>query len=243
MIDKEQKIDALIALADSLPEDEKQGFMNDVNKAIAIWESMSDEEKQSFIDGLSSASEGLSEEQQWYKSIETEATEVHVENKTIIITDPCYISDGECEDWKHDFEPYIVKSTIYGDWSCSVYKGNKEDAERIEREYAAFEERWDKKWENEAVTEEDETRLRDEYNAEDDAFKAKNFYGSFCADAGMVAVYDASKIPAEKLQWCKKSPWCACIIENYTGPIKYVIDENRGAHIVGDGFYSSQTGL
>ena len=236
--------------------------MSDIDKtieeAIAWAKSLSDEEKKKFSAYLQSDEyeeqerlRRIEEERAWLRSIETEADEVHVENKTIVITDPCYISDGECEDWKHDFEPYIVKGTIYGDWSCTVYKGNKEDAERISNEYEAFEDYWDKRFEAEAVTDEDKGRLRAEYEAKDDEFKRQNFYGDFCADAGMVAVYDASKIPAEKLQWCKKSPWCACIIENYTGPIKYVVEEHVGeefgkkyktAHIVGDGFYSAQTG-
>lgn len=55
-----------------------------------------------------------------------------VENKTIIITDPCYIINKKQDsDWeKCDFgdnmealgiDNYICRSTGYGDWSCTTY--------------------------------------------------------------------------------------------------------------------------
>ena len=193
----------------------------------------------------------IEEERAWCRSIETEADEVHVENKTIIITDPCYISDGDCEDWKNDYDPYIVKNTIYGDWSCRVYKGNKEDLERIINEWDTFYQDWWKRWNFENLTEQEKGKLKKEYEEKEAEYKKKYSYGSFCADAGMVAVYDSSKIPTEKLEWCKSHDWCACFIENYTGPIKFVVEEevdedgckHKSAHIVGDGFYSSQSGF
>lgn len=56
-----------------------------------------------------------------------------VNNKTIIITDPCYIiKNGNRDDWeKCDFgdnmealgiENYICRDTGYGDWSCTTYE-------------------------------------------------------------------------------------------------------------------------
>lgn len=55
-----------------------------------------------------------------------------VENKDIIITDPCYIiKDDGNDDWnKCDYgdrmealgiKNYITRSTEYGDWSCTTY--------------------------------------------------------------------------------------------------------------------------
>ena len=38
----------------------------------------------------------MSEVEEWLAEIETETTEVEVKNKTIVITDPCYVSDTEC---------------------------------------------------------------------------------------------------------------------------------------------------
>ena len=229
-----------------------------IRETIEWLNSMTDEEKRDFADYLQSDEykeqarlRRIEEERQWFESIETPQTEVYVENKTIIITDPCYISDGECEDWKNDYEPYIVKNTLYGDWSCRVYKGNKEDIENIINGWDTFYGDWWKRWNFEVLTEEEKEKLRKELNEKEAEYKKKYSYGSFCADAGMVAVYDASKIPAEKLEWCKSHYWCACFIENYTGPIKYVVEEEvdedghkyKAAHIVGDGFYSSQSGF
>ena len=191
-------------------------------------------------------------ERDFYDNISTRESEVTVENKTIIITDPCYISDGECEDWEKDYEPYIVKDTLYGDWSCTVYKGDKKDVVQAIDEWNSFYMKWWKAFNFEGKTEEEKEALQDAYEQKRKEFLEKyGTYGSFCADAGMVAVYDASKLPQEKIDWCKKHDWCACFIENYTGPIKYEIEEHvdcdgvksRSAHIVGDGFYSSQSGF
>lgn len=191
------------------------------------------------------------EEKQWYESIETPQTEVEVVNKTIIITDPCYISDGECEDWKDDYAPYIVKNTIYGDWSCSVYKGSKEEVEDIIEAWDQFYIPWWEAINRKDLTSEEKDVLEEKYQKKSAEYKEKYLIGNFCADAGMVAVYDADKIPAEKLQWCKEHDWCACFIENYTGPIKYVTEEHiaedghkyKTAHIVGNCFYTSQSGF
>ena len=191
------------------------------------------------------------EERQWYESIETPQTEVEVVNKTIIITDPCYISDGECEDWKDDYEPYIVKNTIYGDWSCSVYKGSKEEVENIIEAWDQFYISWWEVINRKDLTSEEEDALEEKYQKKSAEYKEKYLIGNFCADAGMVAVYDSDKIPPEKLQWCKEHDWCACFIENYTGPIKYIIEEHiaadnhkyKTAHIVGNCFYTSQSGF
>lgn len=60
----------------------------------------------------------------YYKDTET----LHFENKNILITDPCYICKDD--DWSvcgygYNFEKlgiksYVTRSTIYGDWSCTV---------------------------------------------------------------------------------------------------------------------------
>lgn len=46
-----------------------------------------------------------------------------VENKTLIITDPCYVQQGKALE---------SRSTICGDWKCSVFKfANKEDVDYV----------------------------------------------------------------------------------------------------------------
>lgn len=60
-----------------------------------------------------------------------------IENKDIIITDPCYIIRADRDrDWRDcscgnhmeilGITNYFTKDTMYGDWSCTVYKDNDE---------------------------------------------------------------------------------------------------------------------
>lgn len=227
--------------------------MSDINKKIdeliKTLEGMTDSELEKFSEWLACQERP---QEKWLRSIQTPQNEVFVENKTILITDPCYVSDAEPEEWKKKYDPYLVKDTLYGDWSCRVYKGNKEELEHIINEWDVFYGDWWKRWNFEALTEEKKEKLRKELNEKEAEYKKRYSYGSFCADAGMVAVYDADKLPTEVIEELKKKSWCACFIENYSGPIRYVVeehvDEDDGhkyctAHIEGDGFYSSQSGF
>lgn len=176
---------------------------------------------------------------------------IKIEGKTLIITDPCYISNKGYKNGYTDYSPYICEDTLYGDWSCNVYRGTKEEVKRIAQEWNNFYLPFFAKYNSEYISQEERDKLYEEFKKKKEEFNKKYCLGSFCADAGMVAVYDADKIPEEKLKWCKEHPWCACIIENYTGSLKYEIEEeidedgrgHRSAHIVGDNFYSSQSGF
>lgn len=64
--------------------------------------------------------------------------------------------------------------------------------------------------------------------------------GQFCADAGMVCVClldEVLKFNPNFEKWAKAHPWCATIIENFSGNITYVIDEEDKMlfHIIGQG--------
>ena len=90
-------------------------------------------------------------------------------------------------------------------------------------------------------------------------FVKQHTFGEFCADSGMVAVYDVSKLKDEDIEWAKEHPWCACIIEDFSGELSFVIETNvddndkeyESAHIMGvssdndhnKSFYTSQSGL
>ena len=126
-----------------------------------------------------------------------------VEGITLVITDPCYIKKSP------GVTKYLDRSTIYGDWSCMCYKGDKEEAKKK-------------------------------------AFIEANCYGEFCADSGQVAVFDYATLSETDKEWIKEHDWCACIVPDYTGEFEYVIEgvgDNRSAHIVGDGFYTTQSGF
>lgn len=166
-----------------------------------------------------------------------------VTNSTIVITDPCYI--------KHSGSPQINKSTLYGDWSCFCYKGTKEEVKELIRQWDEQYFKFFHEYNFTGKTEEEKKALYEEFEKAKTAFKQEHTYGEFCADSGMVAVYEWCFLTEEDKQWVKDHPWCACVIENYTGDIEYVVesetDENgkthETAHIVGHNFYTSQSGL
>ena len=57
---------------------------------------------------------------------------------------------------------------------------------------------------------------------------------------------DVLKFNPNFKEWMETHPWCVTVIENFDGDIKYEVDENNEAHIVGMGninFYTSQSGL
>ena len=166
--------------------------------------------------------------------------EAFVENKTLVITDPCYMTD-DCDDFETAYSPLICRSTIYGDWSCFVFRGNEEDAEEglelwNEVQRGIFDDLNKQGYNYKGA-------LGKMYDLAKKTFIKEHCFGEFCADAGMVAVYDMDNLPEDKKQFCKDYPWCACVIENYTGPVSYIIDDNDQAHIVGNGFYSAQSGF
>lgn len=139
-----------------------------------------------------------------------------IENKTIIITDPCYITKN-VEDWDkckygknmkrlNNITNYISSSTIYGDWSCTVYEGNIKQR----------------------------------------SIKDKKL-GNFCADAGMVAVFELDEVLKYNPNYndIEKIPWVVTVIPDFTGEVT-IENINNSIHVIGKGnvnFYSIQTGF
>lgn len=182
---------------------------------------------------------------------------IYLENKTILITDPCYCIkekdtwnipgrpntkdyniitdrknlilseiitnhkerrryDADMKEWEdlHCKEipdiSLINNSTLYGDWSCTVYN---------------------------PIT--------------------KQELGQFCADSGSVAIFDYEEVLKQNPEfdkWINEHPRCATKIENFTGHVwmeikKYVCDDGEldyQVHVVGKGnidFISFQTGF
>ena len=96
------------------------------------------------------------------------------------------------------------------------------------------------------LNEEEKKKLYKDYKNKKKEFIDINCYGEFCADSGRVAVYDYSTLSEEDQKWIDEHPWCACVIPDYTGEFHYVIEgdgDNRSAHIIGDGFYTAQSGF
>ena len=144
---------------------------------------------------------------------------------TIIITDPCYVVKDE--DWSKcaygdhlevlGFSNFISKTTLYGDWSCTTFNMTKDDIKEV--------------------------------IDNPDHINDKNFLslGKFCADAGMVCVLnfdDVVKYNPEFPKWVLEHSWCVTVIPHFDGEIKYCVDKNNDAHIIGIGninFYTTQT--
>lgn len=69
---------------------------------------------------------------------------------------------------------------------------------------------------------------------------SEEIIGKFCADAGMVCVClleEVLNFNPKFEKWAKSHPWCATIIEDFDGDVKYIVDENDDMmfHIVGKG--------
>ena len=180
---------------------------------------------------------------------------------TIVITDPCYLdADMDQDLWEASgygddlsafgCSQWICKDTIYGDWSCTTYKGNSKEISKVVEEIISLERELDTLDENDLgndpAYEIISKQLRSLYKVMQEKFPK---LGNFCADAGMVCVVyldDILKVNPTFKQWAPEHPWCVTIIPNFDGNIEYEVDDNTDAHIVGKGnidFYTLQTGL
>lgn len=180
---------------------------------------------------------------------------------TIVITDPCYLdADMDQDLWEASgygddlsvfgCSQWICKDTIYGDWSCTTYKGNSKEISKVVEEIISLERELDTLDENDLgndpAYEIISKQLRSLYKVMQEKFPK---LGNFCADAGMVCVVyldDILKVNPTFKQWAYEHPWCVTIIPNFDGNIEYEVDDNTDAHIVGKGnidFYTLQTGL
>lgn len=184
---------------------------------------------------------------------------------TIIITDPCYIVkkcteknphpfpwtkvniknhnvkemvkqytewEDSHDDWRKcmygsnmealGISTYFTESTIYGDWGCSTYKIEENPYEVVNNLVEAYEE---------------------DYN-----IKCSKL-GDFCADAGLVSVFlldEVRKYNPDIDKWIEEHSWCITTISDFDGEVKYYVDKNNEAHIIGIGninFFTAQTEL
>ncbi len=119
---------------------------------------------------------------------------------------------------------YFTESTIYGDWGCSTYKIEENPYEVVNNLAEAYE------------------------NEEDYEIKCSKL-GSFCADAGLVSVFlldEVRKYNPDIDKWIEEHSWCVTTIPDFDGEVKYYVDKNNEAHIIGIGninFFTAQTEL
>lgn len=108
---------------------------------------------------------------------------------------------------------YLTEDTICGDWSCTTYKITENFNEIINNLIEAFE--------------------------TGECYKPKcSQLGNFCADSGLVSVFlldEVRKYNQNIDKWVEKHDWCATVIPDFDGEVRYYIDKNSEAHIIGIG--------
>lgn len=173
----------------------------------------------------------------------------------IIITDPCYIIKENTGDWEKchygvDIETlglttYISESTIYGDWGCSTWSTPRKDVT------AQLEELNDLcRTRHELVKEYGHDSVQEKvYNDKifDATLDLENI-GTFCADAGMVAVFLLDEVLKynPEFDYHIERKWTTTLIEDFDGEVDYYVDNDGNAHIIGVGnvnFFTTQTSL
>ena len=182
-------------------------------------------------------------------------------NGTIVITDPCYLDHGINQDlWeKSDYgedlsvfgcSQWISEDTLYGDWSCTVFTGQESECQKALDEINNLYDKLEHLQRNDPDFENKEAYLNDAIDYLDYQFQENHTkLGRFCADTGMVCVVyleEVLKVNPHFKEWVDSHPWCATIINDFKGDVKYVIDNLDNAHIAGSGnifFYTVQTGF
>ena len=156
-------------------------------------------------------------------------------HENIVITDPCYMKDSL---------PEMQRSTLYGDWSCMVYPGKKEE----NQDYKEWDEVYLRFWNDYNDTELPEAgrkNLAEDFRKFKDKWVNEKILGQFSADAGQVGIFLWSKLAEEDKKWAVEHPWCVAVVKDFTGNVNFVV-EGRQVYVVGDGdkpFFSVQSGF
>lgn len=147
---------------------------------------------------------------------------------------------------------YITKTTIYGDWSCTVYAANnpKEIVDKIAKVNRYIYDRVKEYGGYDKITPEQADIISNECNKVLESIPNQiEPLGNFCADAGLVSVLLLDEVLAynpKVKDLIKECDWAATVIKDFDGEIEYYIDEVDEAHIIGTGshnFFTTQTNL
>ena len=187
------------------------------------------------------------------------------------IVNEYYIEYNKHDDWSRcdygdnmkvlGIENYLCASTEYGDWSCTTVLDTEIGKNLIEKKKKIYFEFFNA-YNSSGLSNEDKKVLNEEYDKNIASIDEKISLGSFCADAGLVAVFlleDVLKYNPN-FDYHISRPWTTTLIKDFDGDIeithrdcKYV-DEETGKEItdgtevsvIGKGninFFTTQTGL
>lgn len=174
-----------------------------------------------------------------------------VENKTIIITDPCYIIN-EHEDKKPKWKDYpelaeISPRTKFSDYTPEQTIAYKE----YSKAYDEFNAKYDD-WSKCSYGENMEALGITNYICKDTIYgdwscttyntDTEEKLGKFCSDAGLVAVFELDEVlkyNPDFSQWIKTHNWCVTVIENFTGNINFEVVHQSGVYTKDDEFESN----
>lgn len=188
----------------------------------------------------------------------------------IIITDPCYILKHRDDTTAPRWEDYMRLPSYQGMNKKQLEEvGYFEDYKNLQAAKAKWEEEnpddWDvcdygysfealgfKKWMSRST-------IYGDWSCTTFDMDTRGALGRFCADGGMVAVFDLKEVLEYNPEYDDhfKKPWCVTLIENFKGTVQFVVDEDTdnefSVHVIGHGvntetgepinFITSQTGL
>jgi len=145
---------------------------------------------------------------------------------TIIITDPCYITNAYDDIYdeitNHKFKNYIISNTVCGDWTCTTFKTDK----KPEAEICSY------------------LESGSDYDIDLPEL------GTFTADAGMVGVFllkEVLKVNPTFNDFIKEYPHCVTVLEDFEGDVNIIRTLKNTVHVLGKSkdfnFFTIQTGL
>lgn len=167
---------------------------------------------------------------------------------------------------KFGFTSFLWGSTEYGDWSCTTVKDGPETQALIAKMNQQYLEFFNK-YNFSGLSEEEKANLMEEYEKERKAITTDNLIlGSFCADAGLVAVFLLDEVLRfnPEFDYHINRLWTTTLIKDFDGDIQlthrtvqvpeYDSDYNKTGKLVNEhevsvigkgnvDFYTTQTGF
>jgi len=151
---------------------------------------------------------------------------IEVNNRSLIITDPCYIAKDE--DWGSSFDwdtDEIDSSLGFSDylWVPSGYGDGSPDVFEIDRDINLY------RYFDELA----EARENNDDDSINELRSLQSKIGGYCMDAGAMGVFYLDEVEKYNPSFFDEySDFCYCIIEDFTGTIEDIEDSSGCYHFV-----------